>query len=126
MLCKFLEVRRFTQYWFCYKTEWWKINPNNLTENILKNIKIMNILKLTNSERIWSDLISGMNQVINSLAPTWVVHCQKSYQLYIDMSIKEHIEKTNLQLNRAIVTTDTNEWRLFKSLRNQLSKMVGQ
>ena len=85
---------------------------------------MMGILKLTNQEVVWSNLIKGFNQVIKSIAPTKVVQSKKSYQPFINEDILDHIERTNLQLTRAIETSDIGEWRCFKVLRNQVTKLI--
>ena len=90
----------------------------------LENQKLMNILSLRNSENIWSTFIMELNRIINHLAPTKIVQCHKNFLPYVSEEVVEHIDETNKQLSKAIQTKDTNEWRLYKTMKNQVSKII--
>ena len=79
----------------------------------MKNERMMGILKKTNQEAVWSDLITGFNQAINSIAPTKVVQCKKNHEPYINQEVLDFIEETNQQLTTAIRISDLGEWRKF-------------
>ena len=86
------------------KTEWWRLNPDNLVQGILQNKKMMSTLSMTNGEKVWTTLIEGFNEVVNNIAPSKIVQCKRNYQPYIDKEILEEIEETNKQLELAIMT----------------------
>ena len=79
---------------------------------------------LTKTEKVWNQLIEGMNNVINSISAKRRVQCNKTYQLYITNDVRENIEEMNSQLEKAIETKDINEWRLFWVIRNAINKLI--
>ena len=107
-----------------FKTDWWKIEEENATAMVLENQKLMETLTRTSTEKIWTLMIEGMNEVINGIAPTKVVQCKADYIPYINKEVLEHIEETNEQLTKAIETKKTDEWRLYTNLRNQVGKLI--
>ena len=109
---------------YMWKTEWWRINPENLTKLLSENELVMGILKKTNQNIVWSNLITGINQVINTLAPTRVIQCKNNYLPYVDKEIEEKIHESNAHLEVAIRTKDHGEWRYFKFLRNRIGKVI--
>ena len=120
-----LHTEILTQHpMYIYKTNWWKIQPDVLMQMITENKKIMNSLTKTDPDAVWADIIEGLNEIINTLAPTKVIQCKSKYMPYVGKEVEEFIEDANLQLEKAIVTNDAGEWRLFRCLRNQVGKLI--
>ena len=109
---------------FIFKTEWWKFNKNNLTLGMTQSEKIMGILRMTSTEKVWNQMIEGINEVINSISTKKRVQCLRNNQPYITNDVREQIEEMNNQLEKAIETKDLNEWRLFRIIRNTVSRLI--
>ena len=109
---------------FMYKTNWKNLNPENVNEMIQNNTKLMGILTKQNPEVIWPNLIMGLNEIINTLAPTTIIQCKANHIPYINDEVKEYIKDSETQLTKAIVSKSCDEWRAYKSMRNGIKKIV--
>ena len=109
IMCLFHTEILKENHMYMWKTEWWRINAENLTEMILQNEMVMGILKSTNQNIIWSNLITGLNQVINLIAPTRIVQCKNDYLPYFGKEVEEQIKEVNNQLEIAIKTQNQGE-----------------
>ena len=108
-----------TQRW---KTKWWKLNPENVTCAIVNNNKLMNIFSSMKTETVWNTLIEGLNEVINTIAPTRIIQSKKDYILYVVNKVKQFIDNSQIQLTKAIATNNSEEWKLYKFMRNKVTK----
>ena len=58
----------------------------------------------TNPEKIWNHLILGLNEIVNKIATTRIIQGKKSYELFVNKEVLEHIIETKAQLTKAIVS----------------------
>ena len=86
------------------------MNHENVYNQIINNHKIMDTLRSTNTNKIWNDLIEGLNESINKIAPISVIQCKKEYVPYIGEEVMEDIKESNIQLTKAIDTTNPDKW----------------
>ena len=91
---------------------------------ILENDLMIGVLKKTNQEVVWMELITGFNQAINSVAPTRVIQCKYDNEPYINQEVLDFIEETNRQLSRTITTLDIGEWRQYKMTQTKVEKTL--
>ena len=100
------------------------INSEILMEQIGLNSRLQNIFASSDPDYIAETLIAEMNRILEDVSPSKVVQCKKSYEPWKTHEATEIERKVEEQLEHAIQSSDLDEWRLFRSLRNQAHKFL--
>ena len=61
---------------------------------------------------------------MNMISPATIIQVKKDYQPYIDEEVRQCLKEVDIQLSTAIDSGVIEEWRLYKSIRNQINKFI--
>ena len=100
------------------------ITTDSLTYHITNNQRLQTIFELEDPEVIAATIIAEINRIIEDIAPSKVVQMKDHAEPWKDEDVKEIIGDAEKQLEKAINTNNIEEWRWFKSLRNQAFKFL--
>ena len=100
------------------------LNSDNLMKEIEENEELQSVFSKECPNDIFKTLITELNKIIDKLAPSKLIQIKKKDQPYMSPELKELETELDEQLNTAIRSKDIEEWRLYKSLRNQFFKYV--
>ena len=109
---------------FLLTRNWDNLTRDNMISEINNNQLMSSIFTLQSTDKIWNNLLTGINIVINTLAPSKVIQLKANYVPYLNNEINEAIEASNEQLSVAIRSGAVEEWRTFRSLRNTATKVI--
>ena len=109
---------------FMIVRKWENMNRDNLINEINSNHEMNSIFAMQSTDKIWNNMLIGLNSIINKLAPSRVIQLRSNYIPYYNEAISDAIKSSNDQLSVAIRTGAVEEWRSFRALRNIASRIL--
>ena len=109
---------------FMLKRNWTNLTRDNLKYEIHNNDQLCSVFAMTSTNKIWNVILLQMNSIINKLAPGKIVQLKGQFIPFMNTEIKDQIIASNEALTEAINTKELEKWRLFRSARNQVYKII--
>ena len=91
---------------------------------IKRNERLDSLFSKEDPDEITEILINEMNEIIERIAPVKVVQRKSNEKNYDNKETAEFRKETEAQLEKAIRLNEIEEWRIFRSMRNQLLKWM--
>ena len=100
------------------------INSDIITEKIGENERLQRIFEEEDPDIIAETIIAEMNRIIEDIAPSKLVQIKGSLEPWSSSDTEEVKNKAEEQLQKAITSGDIEDWRLFRSFRNQAFRFI--
>ena len=94
----------------------------NLSRLINNDVDLNKIFTMTFVDRIWNTLITQLNIIINTLAPSKVIQLTQNHVPYINSEFMARMSDNNKALTEAIQSNDNESRRVAKNVRSQGKK----
>ena len=72
----------------------------------------------------FNTLMTELNLIIDTIAPTRVIQISKCHTPYIDEQCRQLIDARDKLYDFAIFTKDHDDWRIFRHKRNEVEKLI--
>ena len=100
------------------------LNSDVLMEHIARNERLQRIFEETDPDFIAETLIAEMNRILEDISPSRLIQCRRNYEPWKTKDTEDVSNTVRSQLEVAVRSSNIEEWRYFRILRNQACKYL--
>ena len=109
---------------FFLKRNFHLLTKNELSKYIQSSSILQTIFQSQDPNYIANTITDEINNIINIIAPAKKVQVKKNFEPFISHEILEQQKKVNEQLTTAIFSKNQNEWKKYRTQRNEYNNKI--